>query len=224
MKQREWRLETFLSKFSAAATELGATTASDIESLKFRDDPVPYSEYAHLLEQLKPLKAKEVKGDYQGRAWKLTDSDGNSVIIVEHETGLEILYVAGALASIISLVPLVMKSWSRIRDHWPQFRGRFGKAELERRRFDSDGRLIEDSAPPIEDAIFSYFLMQQNILAQRLCDLEMDVLSLKSLLEKSQKSAATRNKPKRSGAAKHSTKTGSMNSQNCASGVRKAEP
>jgi hypothetical protein len=76
-----------------------------------------------LIEELDPLGVTEIVGDYQGRAWKLTESDGNSIIIVEYETGLEILYVTAAIASIIGLVHLVANTWGRVRNHWPPFRG-----------------------------------------------------------------------------------------------------
>lgn len=149
MNQEDLRKKAFLAKLHAAAAELNAASHRDIESLKFRDSTISH-DYRELLAELGPMKVVEIQGDYQGKACKITGTDDNSVIIVEHETGLEILYVVGSVASIVSLVPIVVNSWNRLRDHWPPHRGRFGPGAPERRRFDRNARLIEEPAPPVE--------------------------------------------------------------------------
>jgi len=206
MKQEDWRQKTFLAKFTSAATELGARAPSDIESLKFRG-LVAFLDHGPLLTQLKPLKPQKVKGDYQGRAYKLTDVEGDHLIVVEHETGLEILYIAGSLSSIIGLVIVAAMNWDRIRGHWPPFRGRFAGGDLERRRIDPNGKLIEEPAPPVEAVLVYYVLKQQDILIKRISSLEAEVLLLKKLLEKSQKRATSGQKSSKTGAdANHSVK------------------
>ena len=142
VNQEELREKAFLAKLQAAAAELNAASHRAIESLKFRDSTSSH-DYRELLAELGLLKVVEIQGDYQGKAWKITDADDNSIIIVEHETGLEILYVVGAVASIVSLVPIIANTWSRMRDHWPPHRGRFGPGGPERRRFGKNGKLIE---------------------------------------------------------------------------------
>lgn len=175
----DWRLKNFLAKFQAAAVELNAISHRDVESLKFRDSSSSH-DYRDLITELGPMGIVEIQGNYQGKAWKITDTDGNSVIIVEHETGLEILYIIGSVASIVSLVPIVVNVWNRMRDHWPPHRGHFGPGEPERRRFDKKGRLIEEPAPPVEAIIFQHLLNQYDKLIERISSLESDVASLKS--------------------------------------------
>lgn len=177
--KEDWRKKNFLAKFQAAAGELNAASFGDVESLKFRDSSSSH-DYRDLITDLGPMRIVEIQGNYQGKAWKITDADGNSVIIVEHETGLEILYIVGSVASIVSLVPVVVNVWNRMRDHWPPHRGRFGPGGPERRRFDKKGRLIEEPAPPLEAIMLQHLLNQYDSLSERISSLETDVSSLKS--------------------------------------------
>ncbi|MEW6142708.1 MAG: hypothetical protein AB1597_06050 [Chloroflexota bacterium] len=176
------RKKNFLAKFQAAAVELNAASHRDVESLKFRDSS-SFHGYRDLLTELGSLKVVEIQGNYQGRAWKLTNADDNSVIIVEHETGLEILYIVGAVASIVSLVPLVVNTWNRMRGHWPPHRGRFGPGGSERRRFDKKDQLIEEPAPPVEAIMFQHLLSQYDRLSERISSLEAEVSSLKKRID-----------------------------------------
>ncbi|AQX72740.1 hypothetical protein [Dehalococcoides mccartyi] len=179
VNQNDWRKKNFVAKFKVAASELNVASYRDIESLKFRDSTSSH-DYRDLITELGPMEVVEIQGDYQGKAWKITDADGNSVIIVEHETGLEILYIVGSVASIASLVPVVVNVWNRMRDHWPPHRGRFGPGGPERRRFDKKGRLIEEPAPPVEAIMLQHLLSQYDRLSERISSLEADVSSLKS--------------------------------------------
>lgn len=198
VSQKDWREKSFLAKFKAAAAELNATSHRDIESLKFRDI-TGFHDYKELVEELGFLKVLEIQGDYQGKAWKLTDADGNSIIIVEHETGLEILYVVGAIASIIGLVPIVINTWGRVRDHWPPFRGRFGVGTPERRRFDRNNRLVEEPAPPVEAIVLQHLLAQYDMLNGRISSLEAEVSGLKSRIDMPPRSTDKKKRAKNSG-------------------------
>ena len=197
MNQKDWRRKNFLTKFKAAAAELNATSYRDIESLKFRD-MIGFHDYKELVNELGLLKIIQIKGDYQGTAWKLTDVDGNSIIIVEHESGLEILYVVGALASIVSLVPIIINTWGRIRGHWPPFRGRFGIDTPERRRFNSNDRLLEELSPPVETIVLQHLLRQCGTLNERISSLETEVSSLKSRIDGTPQSIGGKKRAKNS--------------------------
>ncbi|BCT55301.1 hypothetical protein [Dehalococcoides mccartyi] len=177
-----WRKRNFLAKFKAAAAELNAVSLRDIESLKFRNSTSSH-DYQDLITELSPMEVVEIQGDYQGKAWKITDANDNSIIIVEHETGLEILYVVGAVASIISLVPIIVNVWNTMRAHWsPPHRGHFGTGGLERRRFGKNGKLIEEPAPPTEAIVLQHVLNQYDKLSKRISSLEADVSELKNKL------------------------------------------
>jgi len=45
----------------------------------------------------------------------LLAKEKSQVIVVEHESGLEILYIAGSVASLIGLIPIILQAWSAIR-------------------------------------------------------------------------------------------------------------
>lgn len=141
-----YREDAFKNKLGDAAHILGVKL-EQVSSFKLRENVSSYSEYRDLLSMLKKefnLQYNDVDGNFQGKGYLL--SDGKSkVIIVEHETGLEILYIAGSIASLISIIPLILQGWRAIRNHLPgrhhidiDFRG----AEI--RRLDTNGHLMED--------------------------------------------------------------------------------
>jgi hypothetical protein len=195
VNQEDWRKKAFLAKFQAAAAELNAASHHGIESLKFKDS-TSSQDYRELVTELGPLKVVEIQGNYQGKAWKLTDADDNSIIIVEHETGLEILYVVGAVASIVSLVPVIVNTWNSMRDHWPPHRGRFGPGGSERRRFDRNDMLIEEPAPPVEAIMLQHLLNQYDKLNERISSLETEVSGLKSRIDSPTRSVVKKKRAK----------------------------
>jgi hypothetical protein len=70
-------------------------------------------------------------------------SDKTKVILVEHETGLEILYIAGSIASLVALVPLILQGWGALRG---RFWGRDATMDhpVEIRRVDQAGHVYEE--------------------------------------------------------------------------------
>ncbi len=196
------RDERFRLMFKNAASDLGCSSYREIESLKARGRGYATSaDYAALLEELKPLHVATLAGGkpseyYHGRAWRVTDGELNSVIIVEHETGLEILYVAGAVASIAGLVPLVLNLWNRLRDHEFPFRSRRSSATLERRTLDEHDRVRESPSPPPESVALAQLVKDFAELNQRLSRLEEGV---SSLTQDQARRARTHRKKKTSG-------------------------
>lgn len=186
MNQNEWRQKNFLDKFQAAASEFSVSSYFEIESLKFKDS-ANNRDYKELLLNLVVPRVEGIQGNYQGKAWKLTDTDDNSIIIVEHETGLEILYIAGSIASIIGLISLVINAWSRIRDHRMPFRDRFGDIEMEKRRFDTKNNLIEEPAFPMDSILIQLLLSQYERHNERISSLEAEVSTLKKKVNASSK-------------------------------------
>ena len=140
----DYREIAFKAKLADAASQLGVPV-EQIVSMKVRENVGGYREYQELLDALQReagLDHSPVDGKFQGNG-HLVGNAKTKVIVVEHETGLEILYIAGSVASIISLVPLVLRCWQAIRGHLhrphhPDFHA------LEIRRIDSSGRLVEE--------------------------------------------------------------------------------
>jgi hypothetical protein len=138
------RTETFKTKFSDAGQLLGVTP-KDVVSLKLRENVSSYDEYRNFfraLEHEAGFQCTPVDGNLQGKGHLL--SDGSSrVIIVEHETGLEILYIAGSIASLIGILPLIVQGWRAFRGHHAGRRD-FDDRGIEIRRIDEKGHLSED--------------------------------------------------------------------------------
>jgi hypothetical protein len=140
----DYRAEAFRKKFSDAGRHLGVRP-NQIVSLKLRENVNSYAEYReflHALERETGLEWSEVDGELQGKGYLLSDKSSR-VIFVEHESGLEILYIAGSIASLIGLVPLIVQGWRAFR-----FRhlGRhdFDHRGIEIRQLDEKGHLSED--------------------------------------------------------------------------------
>lgn len=138
------REQAFRAKFADAAKEFGVAP-EQIVSLKARENVGAYHEYKKLLDTLHRevgLNHSPVSGNFQGNG-HLVGNAKTKVIVVEHETGLEILYIAGSVASVIGLVPLVFRCWRAIRGHFRETRHPDFHT-LETRRIDNNGQLIEE--------------------------------------------------------------------------------
>ena len=138
------RTEAFRRKFSDAGRLLGVKP-NEIVSLKLRENVNSYAEYReflHALEREAGLKCSEVDGELQGKGYLLADSNSR-VIFVEHESGLEILHIAGDIASLIGLVSLIAQGW--LAFHGRRLGRRdFDGQGIEIRRLDEKGHLVED--------------------------------------------------------------------------------
>ncbi|MCL5807718.1 MAG: hypothetical protein M1418_04045 [Deltaproteobacteria bacterium] len=140
----DYRKASFKNKFANAGKHLGVPH-DQIISLKFRDMVSSYSEYHEMLRLLEyetGVPSSPIQDDLQGRGHLVGHGD-QKVIVVEHETGLEILYIAGSVASIIGIIPLVLRSWNAIRGNLAHRHARHIDS-VEIRRIDTVGNLREE--------------------------------------------------------------------------------
>jgi hypothetical protein len=140
----DYRTEAFKTKLSDAGRHLGVTP-KDVVSLKLRENVssnAEYREFFRALEHEAGFQCTPVDGDFQGKGYLLADGSSR-VIIVEHETGLEILYIAGSIASLIGILPLIVQGWRAFRGHHAG-RCDFDDRGVEIRRIDEKGHLSED--------------------------------------------------------------------------------
>ncbi|MBL7133476.1 MAG: hypothetical protein ISS78_05210 [Phycisphaerae bacterium] len=143
----DYRQDAFRQKFADAAGHLEASPDA-LVSLKIRDNVGGHREYHESLRMLVDetrTHSTGIQSNFQGNGY-LVQSSKTKVIVVEHETGLEILYVAGSIASLLGLIPLILRCWSVIREHGHR-QHRHGTPDLHRietRRLSSQGDLIED--------------------------------------------------------------------------------
>jgi hypothetical protein len=157
----DYREDSFRRKFAVASQILGVPP-EQIVSLKLREDVSSYGDYRQLVDSLHHdagLEWSEIQADLQGRGYLL--GDGNvRVIVVEHETGLELLYIAGSIASLIALVPLVLDGWHALRG---QYSGRRGVPDrgMEIRRIDDAGCIHEE---PVHERFPGPFLAMESAL------------------------------------------------------------
>ena len=203
----DYRQRTFKIKFDNAAKHLGVTP-EQVVSLKLREIVHSYSEYDLLLDTLEHevgICLSPVDDDLQGQGYLLKDGR-NQVIIVKHETGLEILYVAASIASLVGLVPLVLQCWSRLRGHSRRPHPT-QLNEVETRRLDEKGRLVEDRASVLLGGLISPLGFINSALKSAVEDIDCDLRRLRTdiraltarveVLEKTQKTkgASKRTKP-----------------------------
>lgn len=137
------RQNSFNIKFTSASSALGVSPQK-VVSLKIRDCVNSYSEYHDMIHSLETefgVQSSPVGGDLQGRGYLLVKQNAK-VIIVEHETGLEILYIAGSIASLIALIPMILQAWGAIR-RFSNPRNPFQAVEV--RRLNEKGELHEDT-------------------------------------------------------------------------------
>lgn len=140
----DYRKEAFRTKFINAGKHLGVTP-DQVISLKLRDMVSSYSEYhdmLHILEAETGIPSSPIQDDLQGKGHIVGNGD-QKIIVVEHETGLEILYIAGSVASIIGMIPLVLRSWGAIRGYLNHRHSNHIHG-VEIRRMDSSGNLKEE--------------------------------------------------------------------------------
>jgi hypothetical protein len=174
----DYRNSTFKTKFENAAKYLKGEP-KEIVSLKLRDSVGSYREYDMLMDILKReahVQTSPVKDGLQGDGYLIQHRD-NRIIVVSHETGLEILYIAGSIASIIGLIPLVLKCWNHLRGGMGR---QFHPHNIEIRRFDEKGHLIEQDTHGLFGDFLNPFDLTNGLLTSSVEGIEGELRQLKS--------------------------------------------
>ena len=191
----DYREKAFKKKFKSASSYLGVVP-SRIVSLKFREIVSSYSEYHDLLDILQReanISNQKIVGDFQGTGYLLSDSK-SKVILVEHETGLEILYIAGSVASLMGLIPLISQCWASMRGHFNSRRHR-NMRDIEIRELDSAGKIREDRLHDHDH--FGAPLLFNNLIISATQKMENEIKALREemkILSKRVKSAGKSSK------------------------------
>jgi len=117
--------------------------SSNLVSLKYRDmrNHQDFTDLLVNLGNVNGLTIKELGNILNGRAY-LISAYKQKIVLVEHETGLEILYVAGSIASLIGIVLQISSMVSNHRRNINSFSEHFEEVEL--RYFNSEGKFIEE--------------------------------------------------------------------------------
>lgn len=142
--------------------------------------------------------------------------------MVEHETGLEILYIAGSIASLIGLIPVVFQAWGIIIGCFDRHHANHIQ-RVEIRRIDTAGNFLEgtqhglpvSSAFPINvlsSALFGAARVLENDLqtlrdkvqshSQRLAGIEKGLKAAKGVTTQKQTNKKSSNKALKKDAAK----------------------
>lgn len=172
----DYREKSFKEKFGNAARNLGVEP-KQIVSLKFRETVTSYSEYHNLLDTLQRetnISYQKLNDNFQGTGYLVVDKN-SKIILVEHETGLELLYIAGSIASLVGLIPLIRQCWIGMRNHFGPHRHRDFR-DIEIRKLDDKGNLKEDHVP--EDEMFCSPLPNFLVISATQ-NLESDIKALK---------------------------------------------
>jgi hypothetical protein len=137
-------MQAFVTKLEHAARLLG-TVPERVVSLKVSDNVDNHRSYQDLLNALTGevgLKSTPADGNMQGTGHVIENSK-TKIFVTEHETGLEIFYIAGSIASLLGLIPLVLKYWTPIRG-FMGYAYCLAAVTVEVRRLDENGKLVED--------------------------------------------------------------------------------
>lgn len=202
------RSEAFVRKFSSAQSHLGASRIQEITSLKDRGDCASDGAYAHFIRHCEDRFgwiAQQVQGDFQGRAWLVSDRGGNKVILIEHETGLEVLLSdVGSVASILGLGYIIWQEWRRSRDrHYGIPCPRDDRGHVEIRTLNAENVVISNAAPSIESFVATAIGEENRLLKARVSALEADVAGLKQARERTRSSPKRTRKSGKAGGTRH---------------------
>jgi hypothetical protein len=160
------REEIFKIKFNTAAHILGVKPA-EVVSLKLRETASSSNDYHRLRETLEKdaeLKPSEIEGNLQGTGYLLWHGK-SKIIIVAHTTGLEILYIAGSISSLVSLIPIVLQCWASIRSYL-DFSYQHDFRSLEIRRLDTEGCLVQHRIETTANVLYTPL----SIINKAICD------------------------------------------------------
>jgi hypothetical protein len=177
----DWRTDSIFRRFTSALPHLKARSIQDVVSLKHRDRVANYSEYSDFVDDylIRRLKLDVEMIDLRGRAWIVKDKSGNCVILVEHETGLEILYVAGSIASLVTLIPMISSGWKKLRGRFSHHHFDNPDDGVEIRRFNQRKVLVEDKTPSVEVYVLNTAFHDHALLKNKVEELEAEVNKLK---------------------------------------------
>jgi hypothetical protein len=134
-----------------------------IVSLKYREmrDSYFYEELLNSLNNIKGLQIKKLGQIMNGISYKISYGK-QELIIVEHETGLEILYIAGSVASLIGLILQVASMIGDRKNRMHSYSNDMRDVEL--RYFDKHGDFVEDHKHNYLP--YEVFLMPQSIMEE----------------------------------------------------------
>jgi len=156
-----------------------------IISLKFRDLPMSssvYREMLRILENETDILSSLIQDDL-GRRGRLVSRGDQKIIVVRHETGLEILYIAGSVASIIGIIYTILQSFDVIPSYFNCHRSNHIH-RVEIRRMDADGNIIEEQSHGslitpslIPDGLTTTLFLVANTLDNKLKELRLELQS-----------------------------------------------
>jgi len=184
----DYREKTFREKFDNASLHLGVNP-KQIVSLKFRETVSSYSDYHSLLDALQReanISYQKLNDNFQGTGYLVADKN-SKIILLEHETGLELLYIAGSIASLVGLIPLIRQCWMSMRNHFEPHRHRDFR-DIEVRKLDDNGKLKEDHV--LENEMFcaplpsSLVISATQNLEKEIKDLKQEIRMLSQRVKK----------------------------------------
>ncbi|MCB4792821.1 MAG: hypothetical protein LHV68_13210 [Elusimicrobia bacterium] len=185
----DYRRQEFLERFNAAKKLFEIKILKNIISVKFRENCVHSSDYHELVEYLKHTPNISINSINVNRsAWLVEDKNNNRIIVFEHETGLELLYIAGSIASLISLIPLICNAWNCIGDRFRRYRYHNDiKNKTELRKFNNKEELVEQQIDNIETFVCKTYISEQEKLEKQIKKLKIQNKKLKDKQKRSQK-------------------------------------
>lgn len=199
----DYRTEQFMRRFRNAQSHLDTQTIQELISFKYREHCASNADYSHFVDAYlmahPGVEVKTLGNDFGEQAWLVKDQERRRAILVQHETGLEILGAAGSIASLIGLIPLIAWGWTKIRQRF--FHSRFDPTDnngVEIRSFDKNNHLVEQQAPSVEVYVLNIILQDHALLKQKVDRLETQIAQMKEQGRTAlEKKVANKPKPKK---------------------------
>lgn len=180
----DYRKEQFFRRFGKAQSFLDTHKIQELISFKYREHCVSNADYSHFIDgYLKTLHGVEVEplgNDFGEQAWLVKDREHRCAILIQHETGLEILGAVGSIASLVGLIPLVSWGWTKVRQRF--FHPRFNPTDndvVEIRFFDKNNHVVEQQTPSVEVYVLNIVLKDHGLLKKKVDRLEAQIAQLK---------------------------------------------
>lgn len=183
----DYRAKNFVHKFTNAQKHLGGSPQR-IVSFKYRDGSyVDYSDYRRLINELSQseavLEVKQIEGKFQGDAWLIKDKNQNSAILVEHESGLEIISTIADIISLLGVFSLINSGWRFIRDRSARF-SYDRDVQIEVRTLNSKNQVSEKHVINLESYVVEASLKEITALRTKVKKLEKKLAETKTKTNK----------------------------------------
>lgn len=183
----DYRINSLIKRFENIQEILKLKSYNNLTSIKFRESCVYPSDYQHFIDYLKhdlSYTINSLDKNFE-KIHIISNFNDNKIILIEHETGLEL--ILSDISSAIGIISGVVAVWKFSRNKFNRhkydrddFKSQDDKIRIEIRKINSKNLLNEFKINNIEDYLFSVLYEENKNLVKRINKLEDEVKILKN--------------------------------------------